>query len=90
MDKGLDDVKTVSGILQVSSLKLQGPLTIPERWSIEATGEVKDLIVDTTLFPEPIEIEKANLKAVEKKIILTAAKVNAGDSSLMNIRYYQS
>ena len=81
-DKSLKDVKTVSGILQVSSLKLQGPLTMPETWNIEATGEVKDLIVDTTLFPEPIEMEEGNLKAVKNKILWTDAKVNAGDSSL--------
>ena len=33
-------------------------------------------------FPESIEMEKANLKAAENKILLTDAKVNAGDSSL--------
>ena len=82
MGKGLKDVKTVSGILQVSSLKLQGPLTMPETWNIEATGEVKDLIVDTTLFPEPIEVEEGNFKAVENKVLLSDAKVNAGDISL--------
>ncbi|MBC8548064.1 MAG: AsmA-like C-terminal region-containing protein [Candidatus Brocadiales bacterium] len=82
MDKGLKDVKTVSGILQVSSLKLHGPLTMPETWSIETTGEVENLIVDTTLFPEPIEIEEGKLQAVENKVLLTDAKVNAGDSSL--------
>ena len=82
VDKGLKGIKTVSGILQVSSLTLQGPLTMPETWSIEATGEVGNLIVDTTLFPEPIEMEEGNLKAVENKVLLTDAKVNAGDSSL--------
>ena len=82
MDKVLKDLKTVSGILKVSSLKLQGPLTMPENWSIEATGEIEDLIVDTTLFPEPIEMKEGNLEAVENKILLTDAKVNAGDSSL--------
>ncbi|GAX60693.1 hypothetical protein SCALIN_C13_0210 [Candidatus Scalindua japonica] len=82
VEKGLKDVKAVSGILRFSSLKLHGPLAMPESWSIEATGEVEDLIVDTTLFPESIKIEKGNLKAVENKILLTAAKVNAGDSSL--------
>ncbi len=80
--KGLKEVKTVNGILQVSSLKLQGPLTTPESWSIEATGEVKDIIVDTTLFPEPIEMEEGKFKAVDKSFLLTDAKVNAGDISL--------
>ena len=63
-------------------MKLQGPLTMPENWSIEATSEIEDLIVDTTLFPEPIEMKEGNLEAVENKILLTDAKVNAGDSSL--------
>jgi hypothetical protein len=81
-DKGLKDLKTVSGILQVSSLKLHGPLSMPETWSIEATGEVGNLVVDTTLFPEPIEMEEGNLQVVENKVLLTDAKVNAGDSSL--------
>ncbi|KHE90450.1 MAG: hypothetical protein SCABRO_03835 [Candidatus Scalindua brodae] len=82
VEKGLKDVKAVSGILRFSSLKLHGPLAMPESWSIEATGEVEDLIVYTTLFPEPIKMEKGNLKAVENKIFLTDAKLNAGDSSL--------
>jgi hypothetical protein len=82
VDKGLKDVKTVNGTLQISSLKLQGPLSTPETWSLEATGEAENLIVETTLFPESIEIEKANLKAAENKILLTDAKVNTGDSSL--------
>ncbi len=81
-DKVLKDLKTVSGILQVSSLKLHGPLSMPETWSIEATGEVGNLVVDTTLFPEPIEMEEGNLQVVENKVLLTDAKVNAGDSSL--------
>jgi hypothetical protein len=62
VEKGLNDVKAVSGILRFSSLKLHGPLAMPESWSIEATGEVEDLIVDTTLFPESIKMEKGNLK----------------------------
>ena len=82
VDKGLKDVKTVSGILQISSLELKGPLTMPNTWNIEATGEVENLIVDTALFPEPIEMKEGNLKAVKNKVILTDAKVNAGDSSL--------
>ena len=82
VDKGLKDVKTVSGILQVSSLKLQGLLTMPETFKIEATGDVNDLIVDTTLFPEPIEVKEGNLKVVENKVLLSNAKVNAGDISL--------
>ncbi len=82
LDKELKDVKTVSGLLQVSSLKLQGPLTMPESWSIEATGDVGNLIVDTTLLPESIKMEEGNLQAVENKILLTDAKVNAGDISL--------
>ena len=82
-DKVLKDLKTVSGILQVSSLKLQGPLTMPESWSIEATGKVEDIIVDTTLFPEPIEMKEGNLKVVEKTFFLSDAKINAGDISLI-------
>ncbi|MFV1976524.1 MAG: AsmA-like C-terminal domain-containing protein, partial [Candidatus Scalindua sp.] len=82
LDKGLKDVKTVSGILQVSSLKLQGSLSMPETFNIEATGNVNDLIVDTTLFPEPIVVKEGNIKIVENKILLSDAKVNASDISL--------
>ena len=81
-DKSLKDIKTVSGILQLSSLRLQGLLTMPETFKIEATGDVNDLIVDTTLFPEPIAVKEGNIKVVENKILLSDAKVNAGDISL--------
>ncbi len=82
-DKVLKDLETVNGILQVSSFKLKGPLTIPKSWSIEATGKVEDIVVDTTLFPEPIEMKEGNLKVVEKTFLLSDAKINAGDISLM-------
>ena len=82
-DKVLKDLKTVSGTLQVSSLKLQGPLTMPKSWSIEATGKVEDIIVDATLFPEPVEMKEGNLKVVEKTFFLSDAKINAGDISLI-------
>jgi hypothetical protein len=82
-DKNLKDVKTVSGTLQVSSLKLQGLLTMPETFKIEATGDVNDLTVDTTLFPEPIVVKEGNIKVVGKQVIVSDAKVNAGDLSLI-------
>jgi hypothetical protein len=55
---------------------------MPETLNIEATGVVKDLIVDTTLFPEPIVVKEGNIKVVGKKVIVSDAKVNASDSSL--------
>jgi hypothetical protein len=82
LDKGLKDVKAVSGTLQVSSLRLQGSLSMPETLNVGVTGEVKDLIVDTTLFPEPIAVKEGNFKVVENKVLLSDTKVNAGDISL--------
>ncbi len=55
---------------------------MPETLNVGVTGEVKDLIVDRTLFPEPIEMEEGNFKALDKSFLLTDAKVNAGDISL--------
>ncbi|MDR4499504.1 MAG: AsmA-like C-terminal domain-containing protein [Candidatus Scalindua sp.] len=82
MGKSLKDVKSVSGILQVLSLNLKGQLAMPESWVIGATGEVKDLLVDTTLYPEPVEVNEGFFKVVDKEFFLTHSKVKAGNSSL--------
>ena len=55
---------------------------MPESWFIEAEGEVKDLLVDTTLFPEPLEVNEGLFKVADKEFFLTHSKVKAGDSSL--------
>ncbi|NOG84284.1 MAG: hypothetical protein HND49_10865 [Planctomycetes bacterium] len=81
-ERSLKEVKSVSGILQISSLNLKGPLTIPKNWQTEATGEIKDLLVDTALFPEPLEVREAFFKVADKEFSLSDSTVKAGDSSL--------
>lgn len=78
----LKEVKSLSGILKVSSLNLNGPLTRPKNWQTEVTGEVKDLLVDTTLFPEPVEVNEALFKGVGKEFSLIHSMVKTGDCSL--------
>ncbi|MDR4505747.1 MAG: AsmA-like C-terminal domain-containing protein [Candidatus Scalindua sp.] len=80
--RSLEEVKSVSGILQVVSMNLKGPLTTPESWFIEAAGEAKDLLVDTTLFADPLEVKEGIFKVVDKEFFLTHSKVKAADSSL--------
>ena len=81
--EGLEDIEDSKRYPSDIVIKSEG-LTFHagKTWDIEATGEVEDLIVDTTLFPEPIEVKEGNIKVVEKKVIVSDAKVNASDSSL--------
>jgi len=45
----LRDIGSVNGFLDVSQVRLQGPLSNPERWHFEAAGELRDIRVNTNL-----------------------------------------
>ncbi len=52
----LQKISEVRGRVDISSLKLQGPLDKPAAWTIHSTGTVRHAAVKTELFPAAIDI----------------------------------
>lgn len=53
---GLKDLNSVKGKVTLSTMRLVGPLTKPGKWDFEAAGDLKGLIVNTSLLPEPFSV----------------------------------
>ena len=81
--KALTDLK---GFVALTSLSLKGPILKPEKWLFETTGEVKKLMVNTTLFPEPIQVKRGNFHVIEKpnhqRLSFNNAQMKTLDASL--------
>jgi hypothetical protein len=81
--KALPDLK---GSVALTSLNLKGPILKPEKWLFETTGDVKKLMVNTTLFPEPIQVKRGNFHVIEKpnhqRLSFKNAQMKTLDASL--------
>ncbi len=83
MSKVLKGINTVNGNLELTSLNLNGPLTMPEKWNIETAGAVEAFTVDADMFPEPIVLREGHFELADSKLFFTDTKVNVSDSSFI-------
>ncbi|MBW1743801.1 MAG: AsmA family protein, partial [Deltaproteobacteria bacterium] len=79
---GLGRLKSLSGTVSPSALSLKGPILKPKDWEFRVAGEVKDLAVDTSLFPKPIIVTQGGFEATPEKISVTDARTDALGASL--------
>ncbi|MCK5553833.1 MAG: hypothetical protein KAJ09_11855, partial [Deltaproteobacteria bacterium] len=57
-------------------------LSQPEKWDFRTTGEMKNLAVDSTLFPGPLTVTRVGFEAIPEKISLTDGETGILDASL--------
>ncbi len=74
--------KSVQGTVLLSSLSLKGSLSQPEKWDFRTTGEVKNLAVDSMLFPDRLTVTRVGFEATPEKISLTDCETGMLDASL--------
>ena len=55
-----------TGVVRFSAIKLKGPLLTPAKWSFEASGDVRDLVVKTGLFPATIQMPGGRFHLLEE------------------------
>ncbi|MBL7211691.1 MAG: AsmA-like C-terminal domain-containing protein [Desulfobacteraceae bacterium] len=77
--KGLKDVK---GGLTLSSFRLKGPVSRPQNWDFQVTGEANQVSVDMDLLGGPAELTRAKFDATEKNFSFKDAHINLLDGSL--------
>ena len=78
---GLKEVKSVKGILGITSLNLEGPLLKPGDWQFEGKGDVTSLDINTTLIPDPVEVTKGKYEINKAMVSLTDTQMNILDAS---------
>lgn len=78
----LKNLQSVNGTAELSTLQIKGPLSKPKNWHFQTIGEVKNLKVNSSFYPETLEITSGHFKFTEKDIAVTELQAKLQDSSL--------
>ena len=78
----LKEVKQVTGRLDLSALKLKGMIDKPSEWQFTSTGTVKDLSIDTGLFPNTIKFAKGGFKVDTQQMTFEKFQAAGQDAAL--------
>ena len=80
-----EEVRSLTGTVEFSSISIEGPLLEPEKWHYESTGELQDVALNSTLLPGQLNLARAKYKAVEdgtdQQIALSDAQIAMLDGS---------
>ncbi len=79
----LNQVQQVTGQLHLSVAKFKGILDQPTEWDFTSTGAVKDLAVDTALFPETITFASGAFTLDTNQLIIEKFQTTAQDAELL-------
>jgi hypothetical protein len=64
----LKNIQSVKGKVTLSGMRLSGPLMRLGKWDFETAGELKGLIVSTSLLPEPFAVSSGKFNLSPQKI----------------------
>jgi hypothetical protein len=70
----LKNVRSLKGMVSVSSMNFAGPLTQPALERMLVTGETQGVIVDSKLFPAPLAVSGIFLTGTVSTLNLSAVK----------------
>lgn len=79
----LQEVKQVSGRVELSVFELKGEVDRPSAWQFSSTGTVQDLTVDTKAFPDIINIAGGGLKIDTQQVTFEKLKVSSQDAAFI-------
>ena len=84
--KGMEALATkiagLRGSIGLSVSGLSGPISRPLDWKYEATGSLKDLVLETSLLPEALEAKSGGFRIDEETIRVTGLEARTGDAAL--------
>ena len=78
----LKNIQSVKGKVTLSGMRVSGPLMRPEKWDFETAGELKGLIVSTSLLPEPFAISSGKFNLSPQKITIADLQTKFLSASL--------
>jgi hypothetical protein len=75
------DLAVESGTILLRGSQVNGPLFQPDRWRLEARGDIDDLKLTWPLLPQPLSIASGKISCDSKYLRLYELKGNMGTSS---------
>ena len=80
--EALKNLKSVKGGVSLSGMRLKGPLESPENWDFDTAGELKNLVINTSLLPTPLAMSDGKFRLQPESIVLTDLQTRFLDASL--------
>jgi len=81
--KGLRLFKDVKGRIELTKMRLHGPLLRTADWDFEAEATVENLIVDTPLCPKPVPVASGSLGATHEELSFNDVKARLLDAPIV-------
>ena len=78
----LQDIKSLNGVMALSSMNLKGPLLQPEKWDYRIEGKIEKLTMEASVMPGPLAITAAKFEANPEKFFCKDSQVNLLDAAL--------
>ena len=82
LQDGLKDVKSLTGIIKVSSMNFEGPLFEPALWKRTIAGSIEHIKIDSALLPGPLTASQGTFSLKEDKIMLFDVQASILDSEV--------
>jgi hypothetical protein len=79
--ESLEGIGSIKGIVSLSLSRLDGPLRNPGEWRFGASGDVTDLVVESSLLPGPVAVPRGAFRAQKGSLSVPSARVDFLDSS---------
>lgn len=79
----LKDFKGLKGRVMLSGLKMKGPLFRPAQWKFSLKGEVSDVKLDYSFFPDILKVKRGKINVDEVNLSFHQCDATVLDSSLM-------
>ncbi len=80
--ESLREVSSVSGVVDLDALSLNGPLLKPKEWHFMVAGRVEDIALDGSFLPGPAFLKRGEISASEERLSLTDARADMLDASV--------
>ena len=81
--KGLEVFRDVKGRIDLTKIRLDGPVTRPADWDFEAEATVENLNVATRLCPKPVPIASGRLGVTPEELSLNDVKAHLLDAPIV-------
>ena len=59
------NIRTIDGVVAISSLNVKGPWLKPRKWELAATGEIRNISLNTSLLPGPAVVTSGQFRQVQ-------------------------
>ncbi len=77
--ESLKTIETLNGSIAVSALNLKGPFSRPSAWRFNISGDIQNLAVKTSRFPQKLVLPRGHFKLAPESLTLSKSRARLLD-----------